>query len=104
VLMGRDAGRAAREGSDHLILTGASYRGEPRLVALAELRAGARDVDGGTVETVINRREAIARALAAARAGDVVAVLGRGHIAREATDLRGGFQPLEDRAVVRELA
>ena len=103
-LMARDAGRAAREGSDHLILSGTSYRGEPRLVALTELRAGARDTEGGAVETVIDRRRAIARALAVARPGDVVAILGRGHIAREATDARGGFQPLEDRAAVKELA
>jgi UDP-N-acetylmuramoyl-L-alanyl-D-glutamate--2,6-diaminopimelate ligase len=103
-LTGRDVGAAARERSDHLILSGTSYRGEPRLVTLAQLAAGARDANGGTVEVVIDRRQAIARALAAARPGDLVAILGRGPIASEATDARGGFLPLDDRQVVRELA
>jgi UDP-N-acetylmuramoylalanine-D-glutamate ligase len=102
-LIGPEVGAAARELSDHLVLCGSSYRGEPRLVALAELRSGARAARGGTVETIIDRREAIARALSAARLGDVVAILGRGATTREATDARGGFRELDDRQIVREL-
>jgi UDP-N-acetylmuramoyl-L-alanyl-D-glutamate--2,6-diaminopimelate ligase len=101
---GRIVGRLAREGSDHLILCGTSYRGEPRMVTLAELVKGARDADGGSLEVVIDRRQAIARAMAAARPGDLVAILGRGHIILEATDARGGFRPLDDRQVAMELA
>lgn len=103
-LTGRDVGRAAREGSDHLVLSGTSYRGEPRLVTLAELSAGARAAEGGTLEIVIDRRRAIARALEAARPGDLVAILGRGPTATESTDARGGFRRLDDRQAVRELA
>jgi UDP-N-acetylmuramoylalanine-D-glutamate ligase len=103
-LTGRDVGGVARERSDHLILSGTSYRGEPRLVTLAQLAAGARDARGGILEIVIDRRLAIARALAAARPGDLVAILGRGPSVREATDTRGGFHRLDDRQAARELA
>jgi UDP-N-acetylmuramoyl-L-alanyl-D-glutamate--2,6-diaminopimelate ligase len=103
-LTGRDVGRLARERSDHLVLSGTSYRGEPRIVTLAKLVAGARSAPGGTVEVVIDRRKAIARCLAAARPGDIVAVLGRGPNANEATDARGGFLTLDDRQAIRELA
>jgi len=101
---GREVGAAARAGSDHLILSGTSYRGEPRVPTLAALAAGARGVGGGTFELVIDRREAIARALAAAGPGDVVVVLGRGSTGWEATDARGGAYRLDDREAVRELA
>jgi UDP-N-acetylmuramoylalanine-D-glutamate ligase len=103
-LTGRDVGRLARERSDHLVLSGTSYRGEPRIVTLAALIAGARSAHGGTVEVAIDRRKAIARCLAAARPGDIVAVLGRGPNAIEATDERGGFCVLDDRQAIRELA
>lgn len=103
-LTGRDVGGIARERSDHLVLSGTSYRGEPRLVTLAQLTAGARVARGGTLEVVIDRRLAIARAMAVARPGDLVAILGRGPTGREATDARGGFRRLDDRRVVRELA
>jgi UDP-N-acetylmuramoylalanine-D-glutamate ligase len=102
-LIGRESGVVARQLSDHLVLTATSYRGEPRLVALAELAAGARAVPGGTLEIVIDRREAIARILSLAREGDVVAILGRGWVPREATDEHGGFRHLDDREIVREL-
>jgi UDP-N-acetylmuramoylalanine-D-glutamate ligase len=101
---GRDVGRIARERCDHLILSGTSYRGEPRIVTLAALASGARTTDGAILEIVIDRRAAIARAMALASAGDLVVLLGRGATAREATDLRGGFSRLDDRAVARELA
>lgn len=103
-LSGRAVGRAARAASDRLVLSGASYRGEPRLVTLAELVAGARSVSSGGLEIVIDRRAAIARGLAAAQPGDLVAILGRGPTLREATDLRGGFLDVDDRQVARELA
>ncbi len=97
------SGILARGLSDHLILAGASYRGEPRVPSIAALARGARAAPGGELEIVIDRREAIARAIAIARPGDVVMLIGRGHIAREATDLRGGFVDLADRGFAEEL-
>lgn len=102
-VIARETGAVARRFSDHLIVCGSSYRGEPRLVTLAQLAAGAREAPGASLEIVIDRRQAIERALKEARAGDIVMLLGRGPIAREATDWRGGFLELDDREVVREL-
>lgn len=101
---GREVGAVARELSDHLVLSGASYRGEPHLLTLAQLAAGARDAAGGRLEIVIDRRAAIARAMAAAKPGDLVMILGRGPALHDATDARGGFRPLDDRRVARESA
>jgi UDP-N-acetylmuramoylalanine-D-glutamate ligase len=103
-VIGSEVGARARELSDHLVLCGSSYRGEPRLLTLAEMAAGARAAEGGPVETVIDRRKGIVRGLAAARPGDLVMLVGRGPITREATDARGGFRELSDRQIVRELA
>jgi UDP-N-acetylmuramoylalanine-D-glutamate ligase len=103
-MVGREVGAEARRRSDHLVVSGTSYRGEPRIVALAELAAGARSASGGTFDIVIDRREAIGRALSLARPGDLVMILGRGPTTHEATDARGGFRPLDDRQVARELA
>jgi UDP-N-acetylmuramoyl-L-alanyl-D-glutamate--2,6-diaminopimelate ligase len=101
--IGPEVGAVARRLSDHLVLSGSSYRGEPRLVAMAALLAGARPLDRGGLEIVVDRRQAIAKALEAAAAGDVLMILGRGPTAVEATDRRGGFVELDDREVVREL-
>lgn len=103
IAFGPQTGAIARALSDHLILSGGSYRGEARLPLLAALAAGARAGRGGELEIVIDRRDAIARAIELARPGDVVVLLGRGPTAHEATDLRGGFVELEDAAVACEL-
>ncbi len=103
-MVGPEAAAEARRRSDHLILSGTSYYGEPRLVTLAAMLGGARAARGCPYEVVIDRAAAIRRALAMARPGDLIAVLGRGPTAREATDARGGFRPLDDREVVREFA
>ena len=103
-LTGEAVGAIARQGSDRLVLSGTSYRGEPRVVNLATLAAGARAAGGCPVEIVIDRRQAILRALEVAEPGDLVLILGRGPIAHEATDTRGGYRPLDDRQVVREFA
>ncbi|MFT3863862.1 MAG: Mur ligase family protein [Solirubrobacterales bacterium] len=103
VTHGTRTGALARELADHLILSASSYRGEARLPRVAALAAGARGAAGGELEIIIDRRRAIARALGLARRGDVVALIGRGPIAREATDLRGGYIELEDGRVAVEL-
>ncbi len=103
IAIGREVGAAARELSDHLILSASSYVGEPRVKNLAQVAAGARAATGGSLEIVIDRRQAIAAALARAEPGDLVMVQGRGATSREATDRRGGFRALDDRQIVREL-
>jgi UDP-N-acetylmuramoylalanine-D-glutamate ligase len=102
--IGREVGARARELSDHLILSASSYVGEPRLKNLAQAAAGARAAQGGSLEIVIDRRRAIAAALARAEPGDLVLIQGRGATGREATDRRGGYRELDDRQIVRELS
>ncbi|MGN6202669.1 MAG: Mur ligase family protein [Solirubrobacterales bacterium] len=101
--VGHEVGARARRSSDHLILSASSYVGEPRIKNLAHAAAGAKAAQGGTLEIVIDWRQAIAAALAQAGPGDVVVLQGRGATPREATDRRGGFVELDDRQVVREL-
>lgn len=99
----RRTGRAARAGSDHLILCGSSVKGEPPMVALSRTLVGAREARGGALEVVLDRRRAIARGLAAARPGDVVAILGRGPLAWMASDRVSDRERFDDREVAREL-
>ncbi|HEU0250125.1 MAG TPA: cyanophycin synthetase, partial [Solirubrobacteraceae bacterium] len=99
----RECGRVARAGCDHLILDAWSLRGEPPLLSLQALRAGAREVDGATVQSALNRRSSIALAISQARAGDVVAILGRGPLSTIAWDRHAACVPFYDREVVREL-
>jgi UDP-N-acetylmuramoylalanine--D-glutamate ligase len=102
-VIGQEVGACARELSDHLVLSASSYVGEPRIKNLAHAAAGARSAPGGTLEIVIDWRGAITRALAKAEPGDLVVLQGRGATGREATDRRGGYRELDDRAIVREL-
>lgn len=93
-LMGAIAARLA----DRAWVTNDNPRSEAPDAIAAEIVAGAPDA--GLV-TLLDRREAIAAALAAARAGDIVLVAGKGH---ESTQTIGAdVLPFDDRAVAREL-
>jgi UDP-N-acetylmuramoyl-L-alanyl-D-glutamate--2,6-diaminopimelate ligase len=96
-------GEAARAGSDFLVLSATNLRGEPPMIALQGLLAGARQATGGELTVVIDRRRAIARALAEARPGDLVMILGRGAFPHVGHDLRGGYGDFDDREVAGEL-
>jgi UDP-N-acetylmuramoyl-L-alanyl-D-glutamate--2,6-diaminopimelate ligase len=100
---GEGLGRAARSGADLLVLCGSSLRGEHPLIELEGLLVGARAVDGGELEVVLDRRAAISRGLARARAGDLVAILGRGGRRRMTYDVKGRPGVFDDREVAREL-
>jgi UDP-N-acetylmuramoyl-L-alanyl-D-glutamate--2,6-diaminopimelate ligase len=99
----RECGRVARAGCDRLILDAWSLRGEPPLLALAALRAGAREVEGATLHTALDRRTAISNALSLAKPGDVVAILGRGPLNTIAWDRHVARVPFDDRQIAREL-
>ncbi len=96
----RESARVAGELSDHLLLTTGSAPRDPRVVRLAELR---RAAGGAEVETVLERRAAIERAIACAQPGDVVVVLGLGALRRIVLDAAGTIQPNDDRQTVREI-
>lgn len=94
------SGRIVREASDHVIFTTGTAPGAPRLVRLAELLRGA--THGGSVEIVLERGKAIRRAVAEARPGDVVAVLGLGAVRRQILDAAGTRVPFDDCEAVRQ--
>ncbi len=70
-LMGEIAARLA----DHVIVTSDNPRSEDPEAIIGEILSGA----GNGVEHDADRRAAITRAIAAARAGDVVVIAGKGH-------------------------
>ncbi len=96
-------GEVAAGHADRVILTADNSRGEDtgdiiEAVEQGYLRAPARPGHELAIEP--DRRTAIARALRAARPGDVVVVAGKGH---EDTQIIGGVTAsFDDRAVVRE--
>jgi UDP-N-acetylmuramoyl-L-alanyl-D-glutamate--2,6-diaminopimelate ligase len=74
-LMGEIAARLA----DACWLTSDNPRSEPPEAILREIEAGAARVPGARYRLVVDRREAIAEAIAAAAPGDVVIIAGKGH-------------------------
>jgi UDP-N-acetylmuramoyl-L-alanyl-D-glutamate--2,6-diaminopimelate ligase len=97
-LMGRIAAKLADRS---IVTTDDAYGEDPALIA-DEVAAGAREaVAAGRMEVIIDRREAIKRALSLAKAGDVVVVAGKGH--ETVQHLPDGDVPFHDASVVREL-
>jgi UDP-N-acetylmuramyl tripeptide synthase len=97
-----ESGRAARELSDQLIVTGASYRGEPPLLNMASILSGARTVARGELKAVLDRREGIGLAVRCAKPGDVVAVVGRGPIRMVTFDRHGGHYHRSDAEIAAD--
>jgi UDP-N-acetylmuramoyl-L-alanyl-D-glutamate--2,6-diaminopimelate ligase len=92
-LMGAVASREA----DRVIVTSDNPRSEEPRDILDQILAGA----GPEAEAVLDRREAIARALEGAGDGDVVVIAGKGH--EQGQELAGGVKvPFDDVAVARE--
>jgi UDP-N-acetylmuramoyl-L-alanyl-D-glutamate--2,6-diaminopimelate ligase len=88
-------GRIASELADVAIVTSDNPRSEEPEAIIAEIREGA---DGAEVEP--DRREAIARAIAAADEGDVVVIAGKGH--EQGQQFADRTIPFDDREVARE--
>ncbi|MDQ3724139.1 MAG: Mur ligase family protein, partial [Actinomycetota bacterium] len=95
----RASGRVAGELSDRLIVTTGSAGVGARMARIADVRRGAPEPD--RVEVVLDRKEAIARAIEAARPGDVVVLVGLGHLRRQLLD---GYtrQPHNDGEAARD--
>jgi UDP-N-acetylmuramoyl-L-alanyl-D-glutamate--2,6-diaminopimelate ligase len=93
-------GHAARAGADEVWVTSDNPRGEDPAAIADEILAGAGGA-GGPVHLELDRRAAIALALAAARPGDAVLIAGKGH---ETTQILGEqVLPFDDREVARGL-
>lgn len=91
-------GEVAAKRADFTYVTSDNPRSEAPGAIADEIMAG---VPSGTnVDRVLDRRAAIARALATARPGDVVVVAGKGH---ESGQIAGGnVEPFDDRVVAHE--
>jgi len=70
-----EMGRVAEQGADRVVITNDNPRSEPPDRIAAEIAAGMH----GRPQIILDRRRAIAAALATARAGDWVLVAGKGH-------------------------
>ena len=96
-------GSAAAALIDLSILTDEDPRSEPPETIIDEIAramtAGGA-VEGEGFERIVDRRAAIARALAIAQPGDLVLILGKGH--ESTIEYAAGPQPWDDRAVARE--
>jgi UDP-N-acetylmuramoyl-L-alanyl-D-glutamate--2,6-diaminopimelate ligase len=91
-------GAAAAEGADRAWITSDNPRGEDPAAIAHDIVAGA---PAAGLSVMLDRREAIAAALAEARPGDAVLIAGKGH---ETTQTIGDrVLPFDDRAVAREL-
>jgi UDP-N-acetylmuramoyl-L-alanyl-D-glutamate--2,6-diaminopimelate ligase len=100
-LMGEIAARL----SDVVVITSDNPRSEGPEAIVAEILAGtvgaARPEGAQSVETIVDRREAIFRAIAGARPGDVVVIAGKGH--EQGQELAGRRKlPFDDMSVARE--
>ena len=99
-LMGEIAARLA----EVAIVTSDNPRSEDPEAIIAEILKGAaraRAVGAPAVVTLVDRRAAIGRAVAAARPGDVVVIAGKGH--EQGQELADGVKvPFDDVTVARE--
>jgi UDP-N-acetylmuramoyl-L-alanyl-D-glutamate--2,6-diaminopimelate ligase len=92
-LMGEIAVRLA----DVVVVTSDNPRSEDPEAIIGDIVSGA----GGEVEVLVDRREAIGRAVELASPGDVVVVAGKGH--EQGQEFEGGRKvPFDDVSVVRE--
>jgi UDP-N-acetylmuramoyl-L-alanyl-D-glutamate--2,6-diaminopimelate ligase len=96
-------GQVAASLADRVVVTADNSRGEPTEAIIEAVMQGAARAEPRRAEVSVepDRRAAIALALGAAVAGDVVLVAGKGH---ETTQTVGAdVTPFDDRAVVRDL-
>ncbi len=92
-------GRAGAELSDLVIVTSDNPRSEQPEAIVAAVAAGAESAS--ELEVEVDRRAAIAKALARAEPGDTVVIAGKGH--EQGQEFEGGRKiPFDDREVARE--
>jgi UDP-N-acetylmuramoyl-L-alanyl-D-glutamate--2,6-diaminopimelate ligase len=89
-------GRAAGEGSDLVVLTSDNPRSEEPMAIIDEAFVGVKET-GTDCVVEEDRTDAIAIAIRAARAGDIVLIAGKGH--EKVQILKDGTVPFDDVAV-----
>jgi UDP-N-acetylmuramoyl-L-alanyl-D-glutamate--2,6-diaminopimelate ligase len=94
-----EMGRVAEQRADEIVITDDNPRTEDGVAIVTDILAGLTDPGRALVER--DRATAIGMALAAARAGDIVLIAGKGH---EEVQIVGDLQrPFSDRSLVAEL-
>jgi UDP-N-acetylmuramoyl-L-alanyl-D-glutamate--2,6-diaminopimelate ligase len=96
-------GAISAELADLTVITSDNPRSEDPASIVEEILRGAVAArrNGHTVEAIVERRDAIAHAIALARSGDVVVIAGKGH--EQGQEFAGGRKiPFDDVAVARE--
>jgi UDP-N-acetylmuramoyl-L-alanyl-D-glutamate--2,6-diaminopimelate ligase len=93
-------GRAVGGRSDLAVLTSDNPRREDPGAIIADVEPGLRE-SGASYVAVVDRREAIARALDEARPGDAVVIAGKGH--EDYQEIGGERRPFADVDVARAL-
>jgi UDP-N-acetylmuramoyl-L-alanyl-D-glutamate--2,6-diaminopimelate ligase len=96
-LMGAVASRL----SDVVVVTSDNPRSEPPESIIDEIQRGMNGSRRGERHAIVDRREAIARALEMAAPGDAVVIAGKGHETYQV--LRDRTVPFDDRQVAREV-
>ena len=96
-----EMGAVASRGADRVVITSDNPRGESPQMILDEILGGIERGSHSEVVVLIDRREAIAEAVASAGRGDVVVIAGKGHETTQEFDDR--TVEFDDRAVAREL-
>jgi UDP-N-acetylmuramoyl-L-alanyl-D-glutamate--2,6-diaminopimelate ligase len=101
----RDRGKRPQMGAiaarlaDHTIVTSDNPRSEEPAAIVDEILAGIED--RSATEAIVDRHEAIERAVAHARPGDIVVIAGKGH--EQGQEFAGGRKlPFDDVGVARE--
>jgi UDP-N-acetylmuramoyl-L-alanyl-D-glutamate--2,6-diaminopimelate ligase len=92
-------GAAAEAAADRLYVTSDNSRSEPTAAIVEQILSGL--VRPGDARVELDRRRAIAVALADAEPGDLVMILGKGH--EQGQDVDGVVEPFDDRTVAQEL-
>ncbi|HSF26233.1 MAG TPA: cyanophycin synthetase, partial [Actinomycetes bacterium] len=93
-------GRVAAERSDVLVVTDDNPRGEDPATIRDAVAEGAASVSTVELHVVGDRAAAIDQAVRTARAGDTVALLGKGH--EQGQEIAGVTHPFDDRIALRE--
>jgi UDP-N-acetylmuramoyl-L-alanyl-D-glutamate--2,6-diaminopimelate ligase len=89
-------GEVAKHRADSVTVTSDNPRSEAPIAIIEEILLGA----GTDVQIDPDRRSAIVSAIAAAGAGDVVVIAGKGH--EQGQEIHGEVIPFDDREVARE--
>ncbi|MDJ1504172.1 UDP-N-acetylmuramoyl-L-alanyl-D-glutamate--2,6-diaminopimelate ligase [Xanthocytophaga agilis] len=87
--------------SDKILLTSDNPRFEEPEAILADMEKGVKITDRNRVQTIVDRKEAIAKAVALAQPGDIILIAGKGHETYQ--EIKGVKYPFDDKKIITEL-